>query len=76
MTLTSLDRYTASALHLALSAAIGVAVVLLMLAVWWLILLGAAVAVLPLRLSRLSWIAVALLAAVVDQSGTPAVAME
>ena len=35
MTLTSLNRFKASALHLALSAAIGTAVVMLMLAVWY-----------------------------------------
>ncbi|MET0918513.1 MAG: TfpX/TfpZ family type IV pilin accessory protein [Burkholderiales bacterium] len=35
MTLTSLNRWKASALHLALSAAIAVAVVTLMLAVWY-----------------------------------------
>ena len=35
MTLTSLNRWKASALHLALSAAIGTAVVTLMLAVWY-----------------------------------------
>src|SRR4029077_20492222 len=35
MTLTSLNRWKASALHLALSAAIGAAVVPLMLAVWY-----------------------------------------
>ena len=35
MTLTSLNRWKASALHLALSAAIGAAVVTLMLAVWY-----------------------------------------
>jgi len=35
MTLTSLDRWKASALHLALSAAIGTGVVMLMLAVWY-----------------------------------------
>ena len=35
MTLASLNRWKASALHLALSAAIGVAVVALMLALWY-----------------------------------------
>src|SRR3954470_13553257 len=33
------------------------------IAVWWLVLLGAAIGVLPLRLSRTAWMAVGLLAA-------------
>src|SRR5439155_27095888 len=35
LTLTSLNRWKASALHLALSAAIGATVIMLMLAIWY-----------------------------------------